>query len=954
MKTVVRGRIFSSKVAKRVFGLFILSAFIPIITISFISFNQISGQLDDETRHQLHRESKAYGFTIFDRLTASDTQLKIIANELQRGIDPDVLTEDKWLRSIFNALFIIDDRENNSPIFGDISKLEEIQESQLKQLANGETVLQFLYHGNQEPKIFLMRTIQKERNKNEYLIGEINGKYLWDYGIYEPDIACVLNKSGYVLYCSITVDMYERKSMFDDLINTSERKSINYWNYKDLEYALDIWNLFLDAVFHNDDILVLMAIPRRTAFSEFEHYKSVFPKAIFISVLIVILLSISQIRRYLIPLEKLTEGTNNISSGIFDKPVDIQSGDEFETLGDSFNNMAKQIDEQIKTITTLAEIDQLILSSFDTNYIIETIIKHLHSVTHVHYVCVITIEDITSGIAASNINIDDNIVDIQTENIFLSNQEITELESCNNYLLFNDNDERSYIQKPKNLGDKSFLAYPVNIKGRLSGILILSSSIELDFSEDKLRKLKELSDRVAVALSNAAWEEKLYDQAHYDLLTGLPNRFLFRDRAEQALEHAKREKSFLAVLFIDLDSFKDVNDSLGHAAGDEVLIQLANVLKKCIRSYDTVARFGGDEFAILISDIKIIEEMISYATKLTDRILEYMEKPFILNNREIYMTPSIGIAVYPRDADNFDNLLKNADSAMYSAKAKGRGNYEFYEMAYNAIVLERLELGNELKHAIERNELDLYYQPKIDCKTGQIVAAEALIRWQHPKKGQISPGKFIPIAQAKGIIVPIGYWVLETACMQNKNWIEKGKFDVVIAVNLSADQFRQADLYRKIEEVLVKHDLPAKNLELEITEGVAVENYQKTIDILNKFMELGISIAIDDFGTGYSSMSYLQKLPINRLKIDQSFIRNLPYDIDSLSIVKAIIALAHSMDLSVTAEGVETTEQYTLLQDLNCDELQGFVICPPLPAKEFEQFISEKTVDNNRLRIHIH
>ena len=792
----------------------------------------------------------------------------------------------------------------------------------------------------------MIKNIEKKEGQLRYLVGEISGDYLWDLGIYLPEVFCVLTKKKYALHCS---NSYKGGFASLDLAQTStssDTGSGHSWIFEEQEYVIHTWSLFLDAKFHADNLYILFGVPQRTAYSIISGYKSVFPKAILASIFLVVLLSISQIRKHLIPLEKLAEGTMKVTQGVFNKPVVIDSGDEFEELAHSFNNMAEKIDGQIKTITLLAEIDRLILSSPDTGFIIETLIQHLHSIMDASHVGVVTIENITEGVATLHINIDEEFKKIEKMQIILTRNEITEIKLCNAYLIFNNGEERSYLGRTGELGDVSYLVYPVYIKSQLAGLIFLGSRTRPEFDEDELNKIKELSQRVAVALSNAAWEEMLYHQAHYDGLTGLPNRFLFRDRVAQALEYANRSNFLMAVLFIDLDDFKGINDSLGHVFGDDVLKHTGKLLTTCVRSYDTIARFGGDEFVVMISDVETLDKIISETTKLSNRILENITKPFVLNERDIYITSSIGIAIYPRDGKTFDDLLRNADTAMYRAKARGRGNFEFYREAYNANALERFELRNELRNALDKNELSLVYQPKLNCRTGKITGAEVLLRWDHPKMGRIPPDKFISLAEETGLIVPIGYWVLETACAQNRIWLEKG-FELDIAVNLSPEQFRQSDLFEKLESILKKTSMSPKYLELEITESITIKDYDNTIKVLDKFRELDISISIDDFGTGYSSMAYLQKLSIDRLKIDQSFIQNVSSDSDSVAIVKAIIAMSHSLNLSVVAEGVETEDQYNLLKELDCDELQGNLISYPLDSAEFDSYLYENYAHGN-------
>ena len=935
-----------SKVSKRIFSLFILSALIPILTIYLISYNQISEQLDNETRRQLYRESRSLGLTIYDKLLSLETNLKIITNELERGVQPETFKQDEWLQSIFSGMFIQYDSGIQQALFGEVNPVYELNENQLEHLKNNNTVFYISYPNNQRPQYFLIHNMEYDNNQPGYLVAQINDNNFWNFPVYSPEIACALSHSAYTLYCSSSIEGYNRENLFSDLDITGE-DSFDFWNFNDIEYAVNSWNVFLRARFASEDIFLVMAVPRKTAFFTFNDFTSTFPKILIITGLLVALVSISQIRKTLTPLQKLTDGTNRIIRGQFDEPVDINSGDEFEKLATSFNNMARHINEQFKTTSILAEIDRLILSSLDTDYIIEILIKYLGNIIAVDHVCVITLDDENKSSALLHINIDNEFKLIQKQKLKLVGEDLREMEMCDDHLLLKDAEHREYTKQLRILGDKFFLVFPVHIKGELSGIICLGKDADFDASDDKLRQIKELSDRVAVALSNAVWEEKLYFQAHYDSLTKLPNRFLFQDRLEQAIQHASRENSNIAVLFLDLDRFKDVNDSLGHASGDNVLTQAAQTMAEYIRKYDSIARLGGDEFAIFISDINDIDEIVIKAEELSRRILRSMRDPFILESREIYLSVSIGIAIYPRDGDNYNDLLKNADSAMYDAKTKGRNNYQFYDKKNSLIIIEKLDLEQGLRHAIEKNELNLYYQPKIDCKSGEVIGSEALLRWQHPERGLIYPDQFIPRAEETGHVVTIGNWVLEQACLQHKMMLDEGVKNITIAVNISSEQFKQTDFFNLIENILEKTELPPEYLELEITESITIEDFERTKGVIYKLKDLGISISIDDFGTGYSSLSYLQQFPVDKLKIDQAFISKLPDDKNNSSIVKTIIALAHSLELSVIAEGVEKQAQSDFLLAAGCDEIQGYIITQPLSAENFKLFMLRESAHNH-------
>ncbi len=426
--------------------------------------------------------------------------------------------------------------------------------------------------------------------------------------------------------------------------------------------------------------------------------------------------------------------------------------------------------------------------------------------------------------------------------------------------------------------------------------------------------------------------------AYHDSLTGLPNRPLFIDRMIVALAQADRTNQSLAVLFLDLDRFKDINDSLGHAIGDTLLKAIAERVRRCVREGDTVARIGGDEFTLLIPKVESVED----AARVAQKVIEALKIPFIIADRELFVTTSIGMSLYPADGLDPDTLVRNADTAMYRAKEQGGDTYQLYAPAMNARALERLALENTLRRALLNNELVLHYQPLIDLRTKSVAGVEALIRWQHPEKGLLSPAHFISVAEVSGLIVPIGQWVLLTACRQMRAWQKRTGQKVSISVNLSARQFQQPDLVEKIQAALEETGIPPSSLELEITESNAMQNAENTIHLLRELKALGVSIAMDDFGTGYSSLNYLKRFPIDTLKLDKMFVQDIATDKSDAAIVSAVIAMAHSLELEVVAEGVETEEQLAFLQEQNCDRIQGYLFSAPLTADELEDYLADR------------
>ncbi|WP_052465140.1 sensor domain-containing protein [Geoalkalibacter subterraneus] len=455
-----------------------------------------------------------------------------------------------------------------------------------------------------------------------------------------------------------------------------------------------------------------------------------------------------------------------------------------------------------------------------------------------------------------------------------------------------------------------------------------------------------------------ARDERIRQLAFSDILTGLPNRETFNDRLAQALHTAQRKDFHVAVFYLDLDRFKAINDTLGHETGDILLQQVGARLTECVRKSDTVARLGGDEFVIMLPFIRCVED----ANKVARKIMASFEKPFVINGKKVHTATSVGVAIYPHNGEDIQTLVKHADAAMYHAKSLGRQNVQFFSREISAQIEKKIVVENDLRLALEGDQFEMVYQPLIDTREGHVCGVEALLRWRHPSKGVISPGDFIAIAEESGLIVPIGEKILQTVCLQIKQWQQDGYEKMKVAVNVSSNQFKHPDFINVIRRVLVSSKIDPAGLELEITESTLMNIRGDITEILNQIRDLGVSLSIDDFGTGYSSLSYLKHFPIGKIKIDRSFVRDIPQDTNDSAIVETIIAMGHALGIKTIAEGVETLEQLEFLCARKCDEIQGYYFKPPMSPADLEKFMiewSEKQLERcpplsekrNRLRL---
>ncbi|MGD8885387.1 MAG: EAL domain-containing protein [Gammaproteobacteria bacterium] len=948
MPLKINNSLFQSRVARRLFVLFLVSSLIPIATLGYLSYTNMSKKFLEQSRQHMHQVAKSVGYTLIERLGSLHRDLSEVASQYKehlKSANPgDKLKINAHFRENFSAIVVNSERRKYIPLYNGIDEFPQLSAQQKAHLENGNPVLTFSDYSTFQRKLLLVLSLDPSAENPDLIIAEINQNKLWNIEaiIHIPSFACITTELYETLHCSATDIKLD--SMKRALRENNESSAIFSWNVENTEFVGYYWTIFLEGNFATKPWLVVLSRPKNETQASIESIKTTYPIVVTLAFLLVILLTTSLLRRYLTPLALLQKATKQVANGDFKTQVAINSDDEFEELAESFNNMAERLDKQFKSLSTMAEIDRVILSASNKDFVVDTVLRRIKDVVPCNYVQLSILEK-ESIISESNTN------NKLSETIF------------KNIIQLDDGDARLLITHPKymtikatqhapkyardivNKGVRSLVVYPIIINDQLHSIITLGFRDTHTPHTDDLDHGREMADRIAVALSNASKEEKIYEQANFDSLTKLPNRTLINDRLEQAVQRARRDGNQIATLLVDIDRFKAINDSLGHTAGDQLLIEVATRLSSVISETDTLGRLSGDEFVVILSDIGYSNNSTSMITSTAESILNAIKYPFVIHNHEVGVSASIGISMFPADTRHTEDLLRYAEIAMYHAKSQGKGAYQFYSKDINASSIAQLVLENNLRQAIRDDELELHYQPQVDRLTGKITGAEALLRWRHPELGDLAPADMLPIADTSGLIVPIGDWVLRKACTQIRAWLGDGLPCPRVAINLSAHQFREQNLIKRVRQILKEFDLDVSYLELEITEDTIMSDIDTTTVTLRTLNEMGIQLAVDDFGTGYSSLNYLAKFPIQYLKIDRSFIRDVTRDPNMASIVAAIIALAHSLRLRVVAEGIETQEQYRYLDKLECDLFQGHLFSVPLPPDKFAELLANYSND---------
>ena len=887
---------FGTRVARRMVGLFVACAVLPVAAALFAGYEKVHEALLWQRMMMLRDAAASYGSALVDRLNAADAVARSGAFE-EAGY--------------FRAGVVLEPGGGRTLLFGDASHLPVRRElaGLDKRLASGASGLAVAKQADGSTALWLVRDRGARR-----LALELDPKYLWAVEdlSYLTEL-CVLGADAVPMTCTRPLPEAALAALRSRI--GQQPHGDLAWNSETTRYVSGFNEVFLLGRFGAGAWFIVASQPEWHVLAPVKAVGRLVIPVLLLALLGAALVGVVQVRRTLAPLRPLTDAAGRIGAGDFSTRVPVERDDEFGALAGAFNSMSSRLGRQFNSLVAHAEIDAVILSGVDLARLIAIVLQR------------------TSELAPA-----------ERHFLLLQNQDgapgyTLHTKTGATPLELPESETRRLLASPggveglQGIVATRVFAVPVVLQARLAGAIVLAYEDARLPAPEEIALLRELADRVAVALATATRDRELQRRAHYDSLTQLPNRALGLEELSRAVSAAERGRRSLAVLFVDLDGFADVNDSAGHAAGDQLLMQAAARLRRCVRQSDSVARLGGDEFAVVLPELRDAVD----AAKAARNIIEALSAPFQVGP-SVFVSASVGIALYPSDGASAEELLRHADLAMYHAKATGRGQVAFFERSMNADIRRRMELERELHAGLDEDQFVLQYQPQLELKSGRIVGAEALLRWMHPQRGLVMPLQFIGFAEASGLIEDLGRWALRAAAAQFVTWRAQGVPLDYVSVNVSARQFRNPEFTSVVAGALREYMMPAAALRLEITESAVMDHNAAAANIAG-LTALGTPLELDDFGTGYSSLAQLQRLPIATIKIDRAFIRDIEIERGAQAVVRAAIDMAHALGKAVVAEGVEYPAQLALLRTMGCDVVQGFCISPPVNALKFSELV---------------
>lgn len=925
-------------VGRRIFISFLIAGLLPVVFTAGLAWYEVHRTQTSDINNSLHANAKAYGVDIITSLQRYSEK----ADEIVRIVEhygTGAVQGHEYLLSGFDAIWLQHESGRTSLIHGE--EVTPVARARIDRahIASGNTQLLIVHTPDSVDLVLLVRSAAGADRPFAFRIDQDS---LWtprENTAYSTEL-CVFTPPAIALYCTRPIDA----EVHSRVINRPGGRSTTpaEWSDGAEEFLAVQWQLFLDGKFRAPALDIVASQPKDYALRSATDFRRVFLPALALVVVLVALLSLSLIGRSLVPLQRLMLAANQFASGQLSMRVRLRTGDEFESLGDAFNDMATKLGRQIDAMEAMTEIDRMILSGAQFEDVAEKVVRHLCMIAGCNTAAVIGRSDESSGLA--------RMISLH-EGAYLRERISLPKELGYDWCQPRQVDLREIVDENApykarflDFGQRYVVLIPVVLKKDLKGILLLGYATRVNLKQSDMQQCADLAGRFAVALASAEREEALYRQAHFDELTDLPNRQLLKERLEELLVRARHDEQTGAMLFLDLDRFKEINDVHGHSVGDIVLIQAAQRIVGEVRANDIVARLGGDEFVVLLPTVSDGD----HVRALAGRLLERLTEDFSVRGTNHFVGASIGIVVFPNDGDSVETLLKNADAAMYRAKDAGRARYEFFSEQLNAESRRKIDIERDLRAAFQNLELEVYYQPQVSLSDGSISGAEALLRWQHPRYGFISPDEFIPLAEESSLIVQIGRWVIEQTCSDLRDILDEGLHPGPVSINVSARQLRDDGFTNDILRALDRYAINPAYLQIEITETTIAQNRDTAIGILDVLRSKGVRVALDDFGTGYSSLSYLQQLPFDVIKIDKSFVETLGKGLPSDNICRTIIGIAEDLQKKSIAEGVETEEQADFLICNRCNFAQGFFYARPMPQQKFLQYLRKQDFHTQR------
>ena len=924
--------IFKSRVGRRVVVLFILCTILPLWVLAELSISQVRGLLIDQGKNRLATASRSYAIAVHERLLNTHDMTRLLATQ------SDATT---GMSRTFTDQFLFLGRAGGD---GSIDVIKGALPT-----SAGWLVHEFRARAN--PQAILLRSLEGERLfvlaeirgiRREVLVGELNPAYVWGPADSRKDgtTICVV-EGGRMQYLHCPNG---RGLGIPQLLTTAAADAgaasgpvDKIWASGGVSYRGAIWQQAMSREFAANDWYFTIASPEKEMLAALTPFRRNFIFVVGLIVLLIAWVSVIQIRAMVIPLGRLTAGTRRIVEHKFGTQVAVTTDDEFGELAEAFNTMSAQLNRQFQISHAQAEIDRMIVVRDSLENIVGLTLRQMQTLLPALQAFAVLLDRLEPQRARRfSVPAGPHAPDgeVPAEAIMVAATERPDFSEIT-LASFKVGDIEPAWSRGIDLSDASAQwVLPLVWGGTACGWLWIVGPQHAVITDADRRILVDLAGRLALAMFSVWRDEELYHQAHFDPLTSLPNRLLFNDRLHREIARCKRESRITAVLFVDLDNFKSVNDSQGHSHGDLLLCEAARRITATLREVDTVSRHGGDEFTVLLGDIRDQHD----ALRVGEAIISALSAPFSIDGQDSFLSASVGIAVYPEDGETARDMLRNADIAMYKAKATGRAQALFFEERMNTETIARHVIKRELRSALANGEFELYFQPQISVGGNRVVAVEALLRWHHPQRGVLEPAAFIEVAEESGHISAIGKWVIESACRHIASWREAGLNLDKIAVNVSTRQLRDADFAEHIHQHVITQGF-ASAIEFEITETTMIDQIDLVTGKLKEIADAGCTIVLDDFGTGFSSLRYLKQLPVDVVKIDCSFILDIDKSAEALAFVESIIVMAHAMGKFVVAEGVENAEQARLLRELKCDLLQGYHFSRPLRLADLFAFI---------------